>query len=192
MFSVCRITSVLVGVLIVTPLFSYPSFLASYVSPALPTSQVFLEHNELCHLKESGRCRLCARILNLLYIYARMCRAPLCRVPHCDQLKEQIKVRLLSCNLWIQVRAPLHPCPVIPRSHVRVHLPYMSAVPLWRTPHILISSPPHPCIPTLPHPYPLTHTPCRRLNMRQQQMDDRRRQNMNHVYNGTPTGDAGD
>jgi hypothetical protein len=28
--------------------------------------------------------------------------------------------------------------------------------------------------------------------MRQQQMDDRRRQNMNHVYNGTPAGDAGD
>jgi len=84
--------------------------------------KTFLAHDNECRQKAAGGCRLCVRISNLLNIHARACRAPLCKVPHCEQLKEQI----------------------------------------------------------------------RRLNMRQQQMDDRRRQNMNHVYNGTPAGDAGD
>eukprot|EP00598_Pedospumella_elongata_P008379 CAMPEP_0185012788 /NCGR_PEP_ID=MMETSP1098-20130426/98477_1 /TAXON_ID=89044 /ORGANISM="Spumella elongata, Strain CCAP 955/1" /LENGTH=2117 /DNA_ID=CAMNT_0027541853 /DNA_START=291 /DNA_END=6644 /DNA_ORIENTATION=+ len=84
----------------------------------------FLKHDGICTVKSHGGCRLCARITNLLNIHARACRVENCKVPHCLELREQM----------------------------------------------------------------------RKLAMRQQQMDDRRRQNMNHEYGRggpAPAGDVG-
>eukprot|EP01034_Spumella_vulgaris_P021671 gene21671-27712_t len=51
----------------------------------------FLRHDSTCNTKVGGGCRLCARISNLLNIHARSCRVEGCRVPHCLDLREQIR-----------------------------------------------------------------------------------------------------
>jgi len=51
----------------------------------------FLKHDSTCQTKVNGGCRLCARISNLLNIHARTCRVENCLVPHCLELREQIR-----------------------------------------------------------------------------------------------------
>jgi len=53
--------------------------------------QEFLKHDGICTVKSHGGCRLCARITNLLNIHARACRVENCKVPHCLELREQMR-----------------------------------------------------------------------------------------------------
>jgi hypothetical protein len=50
-----------------------------------------LKHDGVCTVKTVGGCRLCARITNLLNIHARACRIENCKVPHCLELREQMR-----------------------------------------------------------------------------------------------------
>jgi hypothetical protein len=73
--------------------------------------QEFLKHDGVCTVKTQGGCRLCARITNLLNIHARACRVENCKVPHCLELREQMRCvqhqsyQLLRCILftWLLV-----------------------------------------------------------------------------------------
>jgi len=51
----------------------------------------FLRHEGECVIKTAGGCRLCARISNLLKIHSTNCRIEDCTVPHCLDLREQMR-----------------------------------------------------------------------------------------------------
>ena len=48
----------------------------------------FLRHDGTCTIKVQGGCRLCTRISNLLTIHARACKAEVCNVPRCNEMRE--------------------------------------------------------------------------------------------------------
>lgn len=50
----------------------------------------FLKHDSTCTIK-SPNCRLCARISNLLNIHARSCKVEVCKVPRCNDMREQLR-----------------------------------------------------------------------------------------------------
>ena len=53
--------------------------------------QEFLKHDSTCQIKVAKGCRLCIRINNLLTLHARTCRADVCGVPHCHEIRDHLK-----------------------------------------------------------------------------------------------------